>query len=388
MLNTLAGLAYLAVLPVAVLACESNAGSPSGSAQPPVSSSGASSNDAAASSRASASSGASARPSPSADPSAPPKERARAPVCKATTSGKKSEHLFTRRERTTALAIEHGTLFVATWNRNTFKGELVAADVDGSEPLVLADLGPQKAPVTSLAANATHVFFSQAGVLRRMPRGGGEVEVLSEQFGSDLSIEGKSVFGVHFDKATKTDHVHRIALSGGEVESLYSRERKDVEELFALSGFKGAVSDGSYVYVADGGKRSVLSVNLTTKEMKVLAKGVTLVDGVALADGPAPEPKDDFERRFPRVANRPGGGHVVLLYGPPDGITRAAPDGLFSAFGLTLSASGGKIGARVDVAHVPGSVSEVTGDENCLYASGAEADQSVLLAFPIKAPKK
>jgi hypothetical protein len=321
--------------------------------------------------------------------------RAPASSCKAVTTGKKHEVLATRRERTSMLALEHGTLFVATWNPRSLKGELVAIDVDGSEPRLLADLTEGKAEVDGLAVDASHAYFTQSGVLRRVARTGGAMEKIADDFGKGVVAAGGFVYGHGYDKPRNFDVLRRVSTTGTPPEVIYERERRDLQEVAALGGFAAVASDGVHAYLADAGKRTVLAIELSSREIRTLGTGVAYPTRLALLPGEPPTPKTDYERRFPHVFSLKGGSHLRVVTDPTGGLSRASVEGRFSAYASDNYMSPVSIvdvapvgeGPTVEVARIPSDVADLTGDRDCVYVSRAELEQSVLIALAIPKAK-
>lgn len=335
-------------------------------------------------------SGAAAGAAPSAAASAsaaaaPAPDRAPAPRCKAATSGKKAELLATRRELSTHLVLEHGTLFAATFGN--VSGEIVAVPVDGSAPRALA---PLTQAATGLAVDAAHVYFTQGDALFRIPRGGGEVSRIAEGFGWNVSLDDAWAWGIRFDPKEKVDALVRVPLAGGTPEVVYARKREHTQETFNLSGFYAARSTGSEVILADGGMRVALGVDPKTRETRVLEKDVTYPTGIAFFPGDPPSSKDGAPR-----GTKSRDGYFVVFSEAGGGLSIGASEhGLFLANSGYMSpmASLGVIrpgqAGSLEVARIPAELSKVSGDDACFYVVGSEARQSVFLAFPIPKEKK
>ncbi|MBW2456517.1 MAG: hypothetical protein JRI68_18510, partial [Deltaproteobacteria bacterium] len=194
-----------------------------------------------------------------------------------------------------------------------------------------------------IVADATHLYWSARGGLRRMPLAGGAVEKLGSEGGAQLHLDGDQLVAVGFD-------VHYFSKSGVEQRSVESPQRtfrSGAGQLFHLdeSDFSLWTRDGdSSVRVADdvvgpfeirgkrliyGSRGAVVESGLTYGTAHPLTKASGLVTALHLGDQHVLFADAEGVKRAPRS----GGAAVLLRKGSFSAVT-AGPDGTIYAGGL------------------------------------------------------
>jgi hypothetical protein len=178
------------------------------------------------------------------------------------------------REELVALVPEEDQVYAFTYHRDLARVTLSRIRRDGA-PLEVIGRHTALGEPKGFALTTAAAYFTRNRTLYRLSRHDGNTEELAKGFSSGIAVYGNDVYGVSCDAKKPPDHLVRIATTGGSVEPLAVIERAkgpDQDGSGAPCDYRSLAADGSAVYVASWGSRSVLAVSLAERAVRELAK--------------------------------------------------------------------------------------------------------------------
>ncbi len=151
-----------------------------------------------------------------------------------------------------------------------------APKAGGDIELVTNEFGPNNARATALAVDETHVYLSQPdlanqnddpellrGVIRRVPKAGGDVQEISDDYSYSLALSDANLFWARARTDGGSDLI-RAATDGSEIEVASS----ELGDIFQVA----AVGNRVYWTVIDAGEQSLRTMEIGEEAQDIFAQ--------------------------------------------------------------------------------------------------------------------